>query len=300
LAAGLAGFLFSPWPGDRQPGILPWLPAAFYFLACVSDFLDGTLARLTNHTTRLGEVLDMEYDSLGVLVSVLLVIFYGQAPAWFLLIAAARYLFIGGIWLRQRRGLPVYDLPKSTRRRVLAGMQMGFLAFLLMPVFRPPGTLWVATVFGIPMLVGFVWDWLAVSGVIRPSPHRRIIELNLAKWSAFGLRVAAVGLIIFQLMAGNSLSQADKSLIFWMSVVLIMLTFGLLGRVAAFLGLMILGRYQMTTSLEAAQLSLGLVFTGLLILGTGPYSLYAPEDRLIFQRIGEDPGVTPDEASNET
>jgi CDP-diacylglycerol--glycerol-3-phosphate 3-phosphatidyltransferase len=300
LAAGLAGFLFSPWPGDRQAGILAWLPAGFYLLACISDFLDGTLARLTDHATRLGEILDMEYDSLGVLVSVLLVVFYGQAPAWFLLIAAARYLFIGGLWLRRRRGLPVYDLPQSIRRRVLAGMQMGFLAFLLMPVFRPPGTLWVATVFGVPLLIGFLWDWLAVSGVIRPSQGRKLVELNLAKWSAFTLRVVVVGLMIFQFMARNLISLADRTLVFLFLAVLFMLTFGLLGRVAAFLGLMILGTIQMRTSLEFTQFLLGMGFTGLLILGTGPFSLWAPEDLIIFRRIGEEPEPSPGKVNIET
>lgn len=295
LAVGLAGFLFSPWPGDRQAGILAWLPAGFYFLACISDFLDGTLARLTGHATRLGEVLDMEYDSLGLLVSVLLVIFYGQVPAWFLLIAAARYLFVGGLWLRQSRRLPVYDLPGSIRRRVLAGFLMGFLAFLLIPVFRPPATLWVATGFGLPLLIGFVWDWLAVSGVIHPSQRRKMIEMNMAKWSAFFLRVVVVGLLIVELIRSNPLSQADRALAFLISLVLFMLAFGLLGRVAAFLGLMILGTIQMTTSLEFTQFLLGMGFTGLLILGTGPFSLWAPEDRLIFRRIGEKPEPTPGE-----
>jgi hypothetical protein len=124
--------------------------------------------------------------------------------------------------------------------------------------------------------------------------------MNLAKWSAFILRVVVVGLMIFQLMTRNPISQADSGLVFLISVVLFMLTFGFLGRVAAFLGLMILGSIQMTTSLGLLQFFLGMGFTGLLILGTGPFSLWAPEDRLIFRRIGEKPEPTPGKVKIET
>ncbi len=281
--AGLAGFLFSPWPD----GVTAWFPAGLYFLACISDFLDGALARLTNHATRLGEILDMEYDSLGVLVSVLLVVFYGQAPGWFILIALARYLFLTGLWLRKRRGLPVYDLPQSTRRRVLAGFLMGLLAFLLVPVFDPPGTLWIASAFGIPMLAGFIWDWMAVSGAVSPSPKRAELEVRLARWSAFGLRLLAIGLFMIISLDSPSPSQVSNGLRLAAWIVFCLLTLGVMGRVAAFLGLMILGIHQIVYDLNLPQLLLGMVLTGLLILGTGPFSLWAPEDRLVLRRIGE-------------
>jgi len=105
--------------------------------------------------------------------------------------------------------------------------------------------------------------------------------------------------LIVQLIRSNPISQADRTLAFLISLVLFMLTFGLLGRVAAFLGLMILGTIQMTTNLEYLQFLLGMGFTGLLILGTGPFSLWAPEDRLIFRRIGEKPEPTPGEVTIE-
>jgi hypothetical protein len=60
----VAGFLFSPWP----QGALAWLPVLLYTAADIADYFDGFAARVTNHATKLGERLDMEFDGLGMLV----------------------------------------------------------------------------------------------------------------------------------------------------------------------------------------------------------------------------------------
>ncbi|NJN55524.1 MAG: CDP-alcohol phosphatidyltransferase family protein [Anaerolineae bacterium] len=83
----IAGFLFSPWPA----GWVGWLPAILYTIADVADYLDGYAARITNHATRLGERLDMEFDGLGLAVVTLLAVWMGQLPGWYLLIGLARY-----------------------------------------------------------------------------------------------------------------------------------------------------------------------------------------------------------------
>ncbi len=123
LLAGLVGFLFIPKPG----GWLAWIPGIFYSLACAADFLDGYLARRTNHVTRLGEILDMSFDGVGVFAAATLAVQYGQAPTWYVLIATARYLFLFGEWLRKKLDQPIVPLQPSVMRRVFAGLQMGFL-----------------------------------------------------------------------------------------------------------------------------------------------------------------------------
>jgi CDP-diacylglycerol--glycerol-3-phosphate 3-phosphatidyltransferase len=174
LAACLAGLLLLP----PLPDWSAWIPGILYLLANIADLLDGYLARLSRHVTRLGEMLDMSLDGLGVLVAALLALHYGKVPVWYLSIALARYLFLGGIWLRRRRGLPVHDLPPSISRRLFAGLQMGFLAFVLMPVFTPPGTYIAAGLFAVPFLSGFLWDWFIVSGMLEPR------TVNRASWSS--------------------------------------------------------------------------------------------------------------------
>src|SRR5690606_22391410 len=131
MLALMAGFLFAPWSG----GWLAWAPAALYGAIVLLDGLDGAVARLTGQPTRLGEMLDLELDALGMLVAPLLGVWYGQLPPWFLLVSAARYLFVLGLWWRRRRGLPIYELPPSHRRRSLAGLMMGCTGVVLWPVF---------------------------------------------------------------------------------------------------------------------------------------------------------------------
>ena len=162
LVAVLAGFLFSSLPA----GLLIWAPAGLYWIANLTDFLDGFLARKTNRVTLLGESLDIKLDGFGVLIATILIVQYRQVPLWYLLVGLARYLFVIGLWIRDRLGKTSIDLPPSVRRRAFAGIQMGFVGVILLPVFRPPGTYWAATVFGLLFLVGFVLDWFILSGVL--------------------------------------------------------------------------------------------------------------------------------------
>ncbi|RME51962.1 MAG: CDP-alcohol phosphatidyltransferase family protein, partial [Caldilineae bacterium] len=163
--AFMAGFLFAPRPG----GLWNWAPAALYLAAFVADYLDGYLARVTGHTTELGEVLDIEFDGLGILIAVALAVQYGQLPAVFLLLAVARPLFVWGMAWRTRRGLPNHPMTESGWRRLVAGLLMGFVAVVLWPVFTPPATYMAAAVFGLPVAASFLRDWLVVSGRLQPT-----------------------------------------------------------------------------------------------------------------------------------
>ena len=161
----MAGFLFAP----RPPGWLAWLPALLYMVARLVDYVDGYVARITNHETKLGGILDMELDGFGVLIAIVLGIQYGALPLWYLPLALSRQLFIFGIWLRERRGLPVYEMTPSGNRRIVAGYQTGFLSLALWPSFQPPLSTVAATVFALPLLASFGRDWLVVSGALDPS-----------------------------------------------------------------------------------------------------------------------------------
>ena len=91
-----------------------------------------------------------------MLAACLLLIQYGQAPVWYILVGLARYLFVFGLWLRQKMGLTNYPLPPNRIRRGLAGSQMGFIAVILLPVFTPPATLVAATLFMTPFSIAFL------------------------------------------------------------------------------------------------------------------------------------------------
>lgn len=159
LFAAVAGFALL------QPvGWIGWAPALLYGIGCAFDWVDGFLARLREQTTVLGERLDMAIDSLGFVVAPVVAIAWGQLPIWYLTLSAARYVYKAGTARRERRGLPVSDLPDSLVRRPLAGLQMIFLTLALAPVFSA-ATIWTAAPFVLlPSLLVFARDYLVVAG----------------------------------------------------------------------------------------------------------------------------------------
>jgi len=155
-----AGFLVAGFPTGRAA----WLPAVLFALAAGLDTVDGALARATDSVSDLGARLDTEMDGLTVLIGTVAVVSTDLVPTLFVVVGLARYLFVFGIWLRQRRGLPVYDLPPSQLRRVLGGLAMATIWLVLLPVVEPSVARPVAIVVLIPFVLNFSRDWLAVSG----------------------------------------------------------------------------------------------------------------------------------------
>ncbi|MFC7068052.1 CDP-alcohol phosphatidyltransferase family protein [Halobaculum lipolyticum] len=163
LYAGVAGFLLT----GRLPGAWAWAPALLYGAGAALDAVDGAVARGPGRRTLLGEKLDMGIDTLGFLVAPLVGVAWGRIPVWYLALSAARYLFKLGRWRRERRDLPVFDLPESRVRRPLAGLQMAFIAVALAPVLPPFVVSVLAAVVVTPSLAVFARDYLVVAGRIR-------------------------------------------------------------------------------------------------------------------------------------
>lgn len=189
----LSGFLFSPRPAAP----LTWLPAILFTASRLIDCFDGYVARITRHDTKLGAILDIEFDGLDLLVAVLLGIQYGVLPIWYLVLAVSRQLFVMGLWLRKRAGKPNRDLPPSDNRRVIAAYQTGFISVMLWPVFTPPLSTLASILFAIPLIYSFGRDWLAVSYVIDPDSSgyqwaRAGIKSFFEGWLPLAARLVAV------------------------------------------------------------------------------------------------------------
>jgi CDP-diacylglycerol--glycerol-3-phosphate 3-phosphatidyltransferase len=148
---------------------VPAIAAPAYTSAAILDGIDGIVARRAKRETLLGSNLDMSVDALGILVASLGGILLSKLPIWYAAIGFARYLFVFGIAARDRAGKPVRSLDASGGRRLLAGLQMGFLAAALWPQIPPALTLAAAYPFGAATLVMFLRDWLFVSHRIRGS-----------------------------------------------------------------------------------------------------------------------------------
>ncbi len=282
LIAALFGFLFLPFP----EGKLAWLPGLLYTAAVLVDFLDGALARLTNHATRLGEILDMNFDGLGMLAATAIIVHYGKVPFWYLGVGLARYLFLFGIWMRVHLGKDIFPMPPSVRRRGMAAVQMGFVAVMLWPLFSPLGTQVMAYAFGIPLLIGFLWDWFYVSGVISSESIRRFASIKnfILHYFPVGLRL---GVLFCAVPALLSPRQNLILSIGWIMLVLVIV--GAAGRAASIGGLIVLGLQQIAAPLSPSQMVLGILYSIILLLGTGVFSFWKPEELLIYKKIGEHP-----------
>lgn len=289
LMMALVGFLFQPRPGSGSLGDWrAWVPGLVYTLAALPDYVDGYFARITNHVTQLGEWLDMTLDSVGVLTATLLAVQYGTIPWWYLPIGLARYLFLAGIWLRERRKLPVYEMPYSVRRRGFAALKMGFIFVILLPPFMPPGTHLAAAVFGLPFAAGFVWDWLYVSGVISPDAGNRAPHLKqfVLKWLPLLPRGVAITVIWVSLP--RHLQTPDLLWLAYLEIaVTVLLALGVWPRTVAIVAVCLVGVNQTIAPLSIDQLTLIVAYISMIFLGTGAYSLWPFEERLIYHRPGD-------------
>ncbi len=317
----LFGFLISPWP----QGWLAWIPGLLYTSAALADLFDGYLARKFNQETLLGEKLDLSLDGLGVLIASILLVQYGQVPAWYLLVGLARYLFLAGVWLRRRMGKPVYELTANSTRRPFAGAQMGFVAVILYPLFSTPGTSLAAALFAVPFLIGFSIDWLVVSGMSRSrfflgdstlAHFGNRIELNLlwgekvklifTKWIPLAIRISLVilltvwieqnlsGLIRQQFFTAANMADTSAPPAPWLGALLlltvislVLIALGAAGRLAAIFVLFGVGIYLKFFGLNLTEALLAIGAAALFYLGSGPYSLWIPERDIIARRLGE-------------
>jgi CDP-diacylglycerol--glycerol-3-phosphate 3-phosphatidyltransferase len=288
LTAALAGFLTVPWPG----GWLAWAPGLLYLTSAVMDYLDGYVARITGRTTVLGEDLDMRWDGTGMLFGATLSVLYGQTPLPYLLVGLARYAFLFGLWVRERRGQPVYDLPPSRFRRALAGMQMGFVAVVLLPVYGPPVTQIAAVFFMLPLLIGFARDYLWVTGRLMPPEQDKTARLaqfhqRLTIFLPLALRALLAALLVNLIV--YLLHQAPLA---WTMIVLaglaaLSVVIGAAGRVFALLVVLMAGFSLRAAPLEWRYWFILVCSILLFMSGTGRYSLWKPEDWLIYRRAGD-------------
>jgi CDP-diacylglycerol--glycerol-3-phosphate 3-phosphatidyltransferase len=284
LMASFMGFLAIA----RPHGAPAWLPGSLYLAAALPDFVDGILARRTGRVTRLGEILDLNVDSAGVFAAAVLAVRYGIVPWWYLPIGLARYLFVIGVRLRGRFGLPVRELPPSIRRRGFAALKMGFMFVVLFPVFGPPATHLAAAAFGAPFAVGFLWDWGLVTGRIRPGtggPDSAAVRA-VTEYLPVLLRAAAVWLT--WLVAGPLLSVPEASGIGLLQIGTgVLIGLGVTTHTAAMLAAGLLGAGQNLVPLDASGRLLVFVLVGLIFLGGGRFALLAVEERLVARQIGD-------------
>ncbi|MDO8343951.1 MAG: CDP-alcohol phosphatidyltransferase family protein [Cellvibrio sp.] len=286
LIALTGGFLFQP----QAEGWAGWIPGVLYTLAAILDRMDGFVARRGKQTSLLGSELDTVYDALGLLVAPLLAVGYGKIHWSFLLVSAAYYVFVWGLYWRRTHNLPVYPLMPSLLRRTLAGFQMGFVAFILLPCFYAPLTIIIGIAFMLPILLGFIVDWLVVSGRIQSSATNAKLFNHLAQIShtVFQPLLRLVLFIALLLLIHNDNILLPTFLTVILLVVATMTLFGLAGRIGALIAVVLVTFSTGDNFVDVITATI--IFTGawLMLLGTGRFSLWQWDDRWVNRRDGEE------------
>ena len=301
----MAGFLLSPW----TDGWLAWVPAILYTTADIADYLDGYAARKTNHTTQLGETLDMEFDGLGLIIVSLLAIWYGQLPWWYLIIGFARYFFVFGLWLRKRQNLPEHPMIFSWHRRIFAGFQMGFMSVVLWPIVPAIGATIAGTMFALATSASFLRDWLLVIGWLDAKTDLyRIWQQRIYRFTAVYLPPIFRTLLLLcmldiigkmmlpirpyawaDLFTSWGLPFAHQLALIWLFLGIFsafMIFIGAAGRIFAILILFPIG-FDMVVNGASGVNSVALICTlYVLMLGTGALSFWQPEEKFMTLHAG--------------
>jgi len=303
LLAAVCGFLFSP----RPTGLLAWAPTILFTSAELLDYLDGYLARRSRRQTELGASFDLVLDNLGMLIGSALAVWYQVLPWPFLTIGFAGYLFQLGRWARRRSGREVRELPPSRSRRPIAGLMMGFLSAMLWPIVKPPATTLAGLFFMAPLLISFARDWLVVSGLVDPASEgyrraRSLARKALLSWVPMPARAVTVLFLVAE-VSRNAVRLPGQAILFRQAglpfgeraveiflilegLAALLIALGIAGRAAAFMLLFPIGFTIVAAGLTPeARLLLSGVLT-VLILGTGRFSPWQPEDRIFTRRLG--------------
>jgi CDP-diacylglycerol---glycerol-3-phosphate 3-phosphatidyltransferase len=299
----LAGFLFSP----HMLGWQAWIPAILYTASAIADYLDGYLARISEHDTLLGAHLDLEFDAFGLFIAVWLAIWYGRIPLWFAPVGLARYAFAFGEQLLARSGKRIHQLPSSSSRRPAAGFMMGFFTVMQWPIVPPEAALLAGVIFLFPFTTGFVRDWVVVAGWLNPQGEKYLwlrngLKTILLGWLPilvrFGMLLALVSTI------SHLLTINQRSSIFfthgfpaaiWIApifsvvelITIVLIISGTLPRFAAFTLLFPIGLTIVGLGMGDG---LGFTLAGallILILGSGRGSLWPLEEKIFARRAGE-------------
>ena len=285
LLIGLvAGFLFSG-PLGQYPDAASWAwwPGGLYLLAALLDGFDGYWARRYGSPTRLGQELDLHTDALGMLVACTVAVGTQRLPPYYLAAGLAFYVYRFGLWYRRRQGYRNRPAGPRTFARLVAGAQMGFVGIAMLPLFAYNVIQALAPLFLLPLLAGFVWDWMIVRGDLSVAAERccqRLLGTLVAKTPVL-LRLGLLFTGGFLIRGMTVVPPLPTALLIILGLMVIS---GLAGRTAALLLSLALA-YQATAAGPTPLLMATLMGAVVLAMaGTGDASLWRPEDRLIFRQ----------------
>lgn len=285
----LAGFLpITLWDRNFSASALGWVPGCLYLTIALTDLLDGFAARKTKRITELGKRLDIETDAAGLITASLIAIALHRVPALYCLVGIAYYLFSAGIWFRRKRQKPIRVLLQRPYSRIIAGFQMGLVATVLLPLFRPIFTHIAAILFMAPLLLGFFRDWLVVSCRIQTDSNQTTaLDTFSGTFCMPALRVL-LRLAIFLTGIYTIISFPKPTSLSWLaaySILCLMAVLGFMGRSSCLMLILLLAIHQSPFGATIDTIFSFASATLLMLMGIGSISLWSPEENFLYRRF---------------
>ncbi len=146
-----------------------WVALALYVVACITDYLDGYLARRRNQFTRLGVILDPIADKfliITVIMALIMIDHIGKVTfiaAWIIVV---REILVSG--LREYLSMVKICVPVSRMAKMKTAIQMISLGFLIVSggVFAVIGSvgLWLSAI--MTLMTGYEYWRSGLSHII--------------------------------------------------------------------------------------------------------------------------------------
>lgn len=115
-----------------------YVALVIYLLACLTDMMDGKIARARNLVTDFGKFADPIADKLLVMSALVVLVSSGRMPAWVCIVMLAREFIISGFRLVAAGGGKVIAAGKLGKLKTVFQMASTIALMLFVPVSGNP------------------------------------------------------------------------------------------------------------------------------------------------------------------
>ena len=136
-----------------------WIALAIYVIACLTDMLDGKIARKYNLITDFGKFMDPLADKLLVCSAMICLIELGRLPAWIVIVIISREFIISGFRLVAADNGVVIAASWWGKFKTVFQMAMTILMIADIETLRPVTriVMWIALILTVVSLIDYLW-----------------------------------------------------------------------------------------------------------------------------------------------
>ena len=136
-----------------------WIATIIFVIACLTDLLDGKIARKHNLVTNFGKFMDPLADKLLVSAAMICLIELGRIPSWIVVIIISREFIISGFRLIASDNGIVIAASMWGKYKTVFQMTMVILMLANIPALQlvTDIVMWIATILTIVSLVDYIY-----------------------------------------------------------------------------------------------------------------------------------------------